>query len=163
MNYKLTIDVNLMHTETKQPAMDTLRRWKEEGKIDLIEADPPKSAREPAYGWPGAPPKANPDTRFGRAGTRGRPKKESGSGPNFKGVASVLFPNKDPLKLNMAEINNVAHLLKHHGSKNELFITANLKDFIDGGRRELLKSHFGVVAMTPVEAVDMLKEIEGWK
>ena len=162
MNYKLTIDVNLMHVDPKLPPIDKLKKWKEEGKLDLIEAEPSKNTeREPAFGWPGAAPKP-PENRFAR-NNRGRPKKDPSSGTNFKRVAAVLFPHKDSQKLNMSEINDVAHLIQHHTSKNELFITCNGKNFIESGKRELLKSYFGVIAMTPDEAVAMLSKMEGWK
>jgi hypothetical protein len=162
VTYKLTIDINLLDVDPKVPAITTLKRWKEEGKIDLIEAEGNNVKRPQAYGWPGAPPKPVEENR-GRGNLRVRPKKDSASGPNFKNVAAVLFPHKDSQKLNMSEINDVAHLIKHHDSKNEIFVTKNNKDFIDEGRRELLRSYFGVVAMTPEEAVDMLSKTEGWK
>lgn len=163
MTYKITVDVNLMNAETAVPGMETLKRWKDEGKLDLLEADPPRTAKAPAYGWPGAPPKPK-ETQSSWGEPKRRPKKmaESGSA-NFKSVASVLFPSKDPQKLNMGEINNVAHLIQHHISKNEIFVTGNSRDFIEGGRRDLLKVCFGIIAMTPEEAVKMLGEIQGWE
>lgn len=161
MKYRLTIDVNLMHADPIAPAMTTLKRWKSEGMIDLIEAEPSRSEREPAYGWPGAPTKPI-DTNNPRRGGRNPVKRDAGAS-NFKSLAAVLFPYKDSQKLNMGEINDVAHLLKHHGSKNELFVTINQKDFIEAGKREQLKAAFGIIAMTPDEAVQMLSKIEGWK
>lgn len=162
MTYKLTIDVNMMQTEEKNRAMETLKRWGAEGKIELVEADRAKVERDPATGWPGAPSKPM-DFRGHRSTMRSRPSKSEAGGPTFKGVAGVLFPHKDPQKLNMGEVNSVAHLMKHHSSKNELFITMNAKDFIEEGRRESLKAQFGVVTLTPEEAVTMLTEMEGWK
>ncbi len=158
VTYKLTVDINLMHETAPIAAMDKLKRWKSEGKIDLIEASPP---REAAFSWPGTPPKYSNNPRDNRS--RGRVKKEPSGGPNFKTVAAVLFPNKDSQKLSMTEINDVAHLVKHHSSKNEFFVTHNLKDFIEGGKRERLKNSFGIIAMTPAEAVETLSKIEGWK
>ncbi len=159
MNYKITIDVNLMYAEPVVPAMETLKRWEKEGKVVLVEAEPPRGDRSPSYGWPGSPPKPQAPHRNG---PRGRMKKEAGS-LDFKGVAAVLFPQKDSQKLSMGEVNNVAHLIKHHSSKNEMFVTHNAKDFIESGRRERLKASFGVIAMTPEETVTMLSEMECWK
>jgi hypothetical protein len=161
--YKLTLDVNLMEPSVTVPGMDVLRRWKEEGKVDLIEANRPQVVREPAYGWPGAPAKPverNPNQRGGKR--RSGKMNESGNA-NFKSIAAVLFPSKDHLKLSMAEINNVAHLIRHHLVKNEIFVTANKKDFIEEGRRDRLKSNFGIVIMTPEEVIEALCELQGWE
>ena len=163
MNYKLTIDSNLLHETTKIPSIDVLKRWKSEGKIELVEADAAKAKSEPAYGWPGSPPRPINTTRDPRGGNRGHVKKESAGKANFKALSSVLFPGKDSQRLNMGEINNVAHLVKHSISKNEFFVTHNLKDYITGGKREVLRGSFGIVTVTPDEAVDMLKKLEGWK
>jgi hypothetical protein len=162
MNYKLTIDINVLRTDSTPEGMETLQRWQTEGKIEIIEAEPPKSEKPTDYNFPGAPPKVvEADSRYPRG--RGRPKKNLTSGPDFKGLSAILFPHRDPHKLNMTEINDIAHLMKHHGARNELFITINAKDFIDGGRRELLKASFGLLVMTPQEAVQMLTSLEGWK
>ena len=103
MTYKLTIDTNLMDPNLKIAAMDIIKRWKEEGKIDFSEANKPKLDRDPATGWPGAPAKL--------AHPRARPGKILDSGKaTFASIATILFPQKDPHKLSMMEINNVAHL-----------------------------------------------------
>lgn len=157
MSYKLTIDINLMNEPTALPSIEKLKAWKDEGKIELIEAEPPAGAfRAPE------PPKPVPTSRGGRFATWGRVKKVTGS-IAFNNVAAVLFPQKNSQKLSMGEVNDVAHLIKHHGSKNELFVTGNLKDFIEEGKRERLKSAFGILALTPDEAVAMLTNLEGWK
>ena len=153
MNYKLTIDKNLMHEGSTIPAMDTLKRWRTEGKIELIEAEPPKVEVTTAYDWPGAPLRPAAPVRDSRAWSRARVKKEPPGGLSFKMVASVLFPLRDSQKLDMGEINDVVHLVKHHFRKNELFITHNIEGFIEGGKRESLRASFGIVAMTPDEAV----------
>lgn len=157
--YKLTIDVNLMAAGLKLDAMDTLKRWEAEGKIQLLEADPPKTA---AYGWPGAAPQPPPvaPAPWGRQRRRLKKSEESGNA-SFKSVAAVLFPGKDPWKLNMSEVNNVAHLIRHHSTKNDIFVTNN-STFLEGGRREVLKSYFGITAMNPDEVVRWLEHSDGW-
>jgi hypothetical protein len=158
MLYKLTIDINLLHREDPIPKMDTLVRWRSEGKVELVEADPPRVVvNEP----PPQPYKANNWMRDPRQ--RIRPKKPASGAATFKSIAAVLFPNKDSLKLNMGEVNDVAHLVRHHTSKNEFFVTHNRKDFIDDGKRERLKASFGILAVTPDEAVQTLTTIEGWQ
>ncbi len=156
MNYKLTIDVKLMHEEPKIPIMDTLKRWMKEGKIELLEAAP---RRVESAGY--APPLS---ASIGyRSRFRPGPKPKARGGVNFKEMASVLFPHQDSQRLDIHQINDVAHLVKHHGSKNELFVTHNQKSFIEKGKRERLKEAFGIIAMTPEETVEMLGKIEGWK
>lgn len=163
MQYKLTIDINLVHEAESIPAMDTLKRWKAEGKVELIEAEPPRVERDAAQVRPGASTASNDARDPRQRGGRRIIKRDPSHGANFRGIAAVLFPHKDPQKLSMLEINDVAHMVKHHSSKNELFVTHNLKDLIEEGKRERLKSGFGIIAMTPEEAVEMLSKIEGWK
>ena len=163
LNYKLTIDVNLMDTELNIPAMNTLKRWKEEGKLDLIEADGRGAPKKEVYTWPGAPKSTEPAEKPAWKGGKARSGKMNESGKaNFKSVAAVIFPGKDPMKLNLKEINNVAHLIKHHSVKNEIFVAAKESEFITSGRRDLLKSYFGIIVMTPDEAVEALTELQGW-
>jgi len=148
MRYKLTIDRNLTNCSPELQAVSTLKRWKAEGKLNLIEAEAKAnlfSEKRALKPWQRGPSKAG----AGKA--------------KFDHVASVLFPSRNVQKLNMLEINDVAHMIKHHGSGNEIFVTGNTENFIDGGRRERLKAVLGVIAMTPDEAVRMLSEIEGWK
>lgn len=150
-----------MHQESPLAEIETLKRWKTEGKIELVEAAAPRGTpREPTYGWPGATQNVPPGNRGKR---RGYLKKEPAGGVNFNSVAAVLFPGRNAQKLSMSEINDIAHLVKHHGSKNEIFVTANSRDFIDGGKRDRLKASFGILAMAPIEVVEMLSSIEGWK
>ena len=164
MHYKLTIDINLMNEDPNIPSMDTLKRWTAEGKIQLIEAEAPKIVNEANDNSPAVQPRTSDQRRDPRSpGGRRVIKREPSGGANFRGVAAVLFPQRDSQKLHMGEINDVVHILQHHSSKNELFVTHNLKDFIENGKRERLKAAFGIIAMTPDEAVEMLSTIEGWK
>ena len=153
MKYKITVDINLMHENPAIPAMDTLKRWVGEGKLELIESEPPRLV-------PGAPPKAPPPKVDTRWGTRTRVAKELPGAVKFKNVAAVLFPKKDSQKLDMSEINDVARLVKHHGSRNEIFVTNN-QNFLE--MRDSLKAAYGTVTMTPQEVVGSLSSIEGWK
>ena len=161
VNYNLTIDANLMHVEPKLPAMGTLERWNSEGKIVLVEAEPRLGASQPDSAWPRSPSGFAQASQHQR-NIRGPVKRAPAGAKSFKEFAAVLFPYKDPQKLNMGEVNDVAHLVRHHTSKNEMFITGNLKGFIDSGRRELLKAVFGIVTMTPEEATEMLSKKENW-
>lgn len=156
ITYKLTIDVDLMLPELKNTAMDQLKKWQSEEKIELFEANVSKGKKSGGIATPSERKMYGRDTR--------RPAKKDQSGTaDFRNVAAIIFPTRDPLKLNINEINNVAHIIKHHANKHEIFVTANEKVFIENGRREKLKGAFGIITMTPVEAVRTLSQLQGWK
>ena len=69
---------------------------------------------------------------------------------------------RDAHKLNMAELNDVTHLIRHLNQGRNIFVTRNSKSFIDQGKREQLQSAFRISAMTPEEVVDRLSKQEGW-
>jgi hypothetical protein len=53
------------------------------------------------------------------------------------------------------KIADVDHLLAHIIEKRDYFVTSDEKDFIKNGKREKLKSEFGVEIMTPEDFVKM--------
>jgi hypothetical protein len=159
IKYRLTLDTSLTKDASQIPAMGVLQRWKSEGKVDFLEASP--EVKE-VYGWPGAAP-VPPGQRDFDGKRRHFKKQPTVGGVNFKSIAAVLFPHRPSDKLDMGEINQVAHLIKHHGNKNEIFVTKNTVSYIEGGRRERLKSSFGILVMTPEDTVQMLSEMESWK
>lgn len=155
-SYKFTIDRNLLNQAPAIPSMDVLKRWAAEGKVELVEAEPKNIIRE-------APVVVEPvASRFGRGKFHKTTKSSPSAKARFEQMAAILFPFRDTHRLNRLEINDVSHLVVHLISGNKYFITANKSIFIEGGRRESLRSAFGVVAMTPEEAVGMLKGEEGW-
>lgn len=162
MTYKLTIDVDLMEAVPDVPGMAILKQWKEEGRIGLVDAAASKSLRQPVYTWPGAPTPLKSDNKpmWGRRHQAVIIKKSGKA--DVKSISAILFPNTDHSRLNMDQINSVAHLLKHHSTKNEIFVTLNKKDFIDEGRREILQAQLGIVVMTPEETVQSLRKLQGW-
>jgi hypothetical protein len=150
---KLTLDGGLLRESVLLPAIRTLKKWETEGKIELFEADRAKETRSsPNIGWPGAPPPAKPHTRFKAA------KKSASGGVSFQQISAVLFPQRDPHRLNMTEVNDVAHLLRHHSMGNTMFVTTNAQNFILEGKRELLQAIFKIMIMTPDEAVMVLQK-----
>lgn len=152
MNYKLTLDSNLENEYSTGVA--TLKRWTTEKRLSLVDANPQSSSRGGGYGWTGSSQRPAQRNRF-----KPNPK----SNTSFREIAAALFPHQDSQKLNLNETNSVAHLLQHLISKNEFFVTANLKDYIADGKRERLKGGFGVIALTPDEAVKVLSSMHGWK
>lgn len=68
-------------------------------------------------------------------------------------MSAVLFPLRDPQRLNMNEINDVTHLLRHHTLGHTIFVTTNAQNFIVEGKRERLHSLFKILVLTPEETV----------
>ncbi len=82
---------------------------------------------------------------------------QSERSPDFRDLASILFPNiKKFDQLQISDVNDVMHLLSHVHSGKDAFITLNVKHFVNEGRRELLKSRFAINVLTDTEAVDWL-------
>jgi len=158
--YKLTIDGGLWREAQVTPALAALKAWAAEGKIEIFESDRTTPASTVNPGWPGGPRPMHDSGMRNRM--RAMPKKKSTSGNSFEQVSSVLFPFRDPRKLNMTEINDIVHLLRHQTLGHTVFVTSNVRDFIEQGKRERLQTVFKIVVMTPEETVGMLKQVEGW-
>ncbi len=155
--YKLTIDIGLMTEGISSASMAKLLKWKEAGLVELIEAGAVKKTEPVA-----PPPKPTPARQPYQGSNRGRSTPIAGSGnATFKTLAGILFPDRDSAKLRMSEINNVVYLIKHHSTKNDIFVTANTKNYIENGHQERLKSAFGILAMTPEETVRTLSKMVG--
>lgn len=154
----MTVDADLMIAHPPAEGMETLKQWLSEGKVQITEAlRPPVAAK--STGWPGAPSIAEQ-----KGGRMARARKVDQSGKlKFSNVAAILFPSRNANKLSISEVNDVAHLIKHHGSERSLFVTTNSDTFINGGRRESLKAAFGIVTVTPLELVAKLCDENGWK
>ncbi|HJH27706.1 MAG TPA: hypothetical protein C5S37_13310 [Methanophagales archaeon] len=69
------------------------------------------------------------------------------------GVESFDVFTKETTKYR--KIADVDHLLAHIIEKRDYFVTSDEKDFIKNGKREKLKSEFGVEIMTPEDFVKM--------
>lgn len=157
--YKLTIDIGLMTEGISSASMAKLLKWKEAGLVELIEAGAVKKVEPVA---PPPPRPSNPMRSSYMGANKGRSTPIAGSGnATFKTLAGILFPDRDSAKLRMSEINNVVYLIKHHSTKNDIFVTANTKNYIENGHQERLKSAFGILAMTPEETVNALSKVVG--
>ncbi|MCA9652040.1 MAG: hypothetical protein KC501_19140 [Myxococcales bacterium] len=86
-------------------------------------------------------------------------------GPQFDELSSVLFPGVAPrdVALDPNRANDVMHLVAHASGGGAIFVTQDEKDFIKGSRREQLREAFGIVVMTPEEAVAHLADEHGWR
>jgi hypothetical protein len=157
MVYKITLGGGLLRAQAMMPAIQTLSVWHSEGKIELFEADRARETK-PAFGWPGAPRTVTP-TRTKR--NRAMPKSKDGT-VSFARIAAVVFPRRDPNRLGLTEINDVAHLLQHHLQGHSIFVTNKVQELLSDGRREKLAAAFRIEVMTPEETVELLGEKHGW-
>jgi hypothetical protein len=161
MSLTITIDKKLISESTNSEAIQTLKRWQTEGKLELVDTEPKEKFQAETKAWFTVNNVETKNSNFGGPSKRRAPK--SAHKINFTQVAGVLFPHRDSKRLDMSEINDVAHIIIHHTSGNKIFVTDNTNTFIVQGRRERLKSSFGVVALTPEETVQWFVEHEGWK
>ena len=152
---KLTLDGGLLRELSLLPAIRTLKTWESEGKIEIFEADRAKEAPTGQQGWPGGTPPARLSPRHRTI------KRTEKNGLSFQRVCGVLFPNRDSHRLNMTEVNDVVHLLRHLTLGHFIFVT-NAPSFIAEGKREKLQAAFRTVILTPEETVIALKETEPW-
>jgi len=148
---KLTLDGGLLRENVLLPAVRTLKAWEAEGRIEIFESDRAKeepTTSKAAYGWPGA--------RTVSSRAKVARKSEPGT-VSFQGICSVLFPNRDAHRLSIAEVNDVAHLLRHHTQGRTIFVTTNAENFIVDGKRERLAA-LKIIVLTPEEAIVALEK-----
>jgi hypothetical protein len=156
-----TIDTNCLNAYGRaSSAVEMLERMAEEGRISLEGTE--RLLHEANYGER-AKAKARAMVNVGEPFILDVSFFDSGaylaesSEPSFAEIASICFPGRDSQALKQNEINDVMHLLAHHDGGRDIFVTANTKDFINGSRRDLLRSRWQIVVMTPEEAVLHLK------
>lgn len=165
----VTIDSNLINTRKQIPAMNTLELWEKEGKIVFCGAErlaieiskhpkQPDASKKVREMKGISEPCVIGQSYIGHSYiTKGDPKD-----PQFWDIASIIFPNKKHDELTQNESNDVMHLMGHYFAKSDYFVTNDRKDFIDGGKRDLLKKRFGINVMTPDELVGHFVEKYGW-
>jgi hypothetical protein len=78
-------------------------------------------------------------------------------------IAEVLFPGRSRGEL-LNDMRDVMHLATHALYRHDIFVTRNTKDFIhtdkqdqDGAKREILRARYGIVVMTPEEALEEVR------
>ena len=165
---KLTIDTNLINAKQKNLSMNKLEQWCDEGKLIIVGAyrltveiaaykNQKASCKElkiPNIAEPLVLDKSCLDSSYLAP--------SDNNAPEFGDIASILFPQKDYALLSDNDSNDVMHLMGHYYAKADIFLTNNTNDFVKDGRREVLKKQFGIVVMTPEEAVDAFLDKYGW-
>jgi hypothetical protein len=158
---RLTIDTNAINARGRLEAMNTLERWRDEGWVQLdattrlldeTSEDEARAAKAATLNNISEPWILG----VGRLGSMYL----AGPGPGFREIASILFPRVRRLTANQQ--NDVMHMLSHAHGGGDYFITNDKKDFIKSGRREELRSEFGIEVLTPDEAVEVLHRLHGW-
>ncbi|MBY0370590.1 hypothetical protein K2X33_07890 [bacterium] len=146
-----------MREHSLSPALSTLKAWQIEGKIEILEvdrADPLPAAHNP---WMGALPGREEKNVWGGK-KRALPKRDPKATARFGQIAAVIFPMRDTHRLNMSELNDVNHLLRHLTLERTIFVTQNNASFIDGGKRDQIFAALQISVMTPEEAVAHIKK-----
>lgn len=153
---QVTVEGGLMRERELHPSLKILKDWEAQGKIEIFEADRARASEINTLnpGWPGGPKPQIPARR-----QRTLSKKSTG-GISFQEISNVLFPSRDSTKLNMTEVNCVAHLLRHHTAGRAFFITTNSKDFISDGKQARLLAAYKITVLTPDEAVFVIENYE---
>ena len=168
MKPRLSIDTNVINARGGLPWVNVLERWREEGKVEFLASTrlrieaakhPLPNALEKARGFrDSSEPLVWGQSFWGEAYWGSVYDQQ----PEFFEVASVLFPGVPHGTLPEGDANDVMHLLSHAGARADIFVTDGKKDFISGGKRELLRKRFGIVVMTAEEAVPHLSSTYGW-
>ncbi len=164
---KITIDTNLINSKQKLPAMNKLEQWRDEGKLEIVGTQRLKrevadykndiaSAKEASIPNVSEPMvwdiSAWGESKWGAEGEI----------PEYKELAKTIFPTVPLDKLNQNQQNDVMHLMGHADCDSDIFVTSNIKDFINDGRREQLKAKFQIVTMTAEEVVADFSTRYGW-
>ncbi len=155
MACKVTVDAGLLRQNVLLPAVQTLKDWEAKGQIELFESD---RAKVPSGGWPGGTSSTTFKSRQRTA------RKPASKGLSFQQLSGILFPNRDPSRLNMGETNSVAHLMMHHTLGRSIFVTNNVQVFMSDGKQSRLRTMYKILVFTPDEAVTVLRgagEVEG--
>lgn len=151
--------------------MNKLEHWRDEGKLEIVGAHRLKSEvaaynnqstkeKEASIPNVGEPMVWNiSDFSWGDANIKWGGDSDS---PEFKELAVVLFPTVAWDKLNKNQQSDVMHLMGHADCDSDIFVTNNIKDFINDGRREQLKAKFQIVTMTAEEVVSDFAAKYGW-
>jgi hypothetical protein len=138
------------------PAVATLKTWQMEGKIEIFETDRADTPAIGSSGWSGT------HRATGEFKRRPPPKRDPKAAAKFGQIAAVMFPMRDTHRLNISELNDVNHLLRHLTLGRTIFITRNTASFIADGKRDKILAVLPVSIMTPEEAVAHLSKEQAW-
>lgn len=134
MILRVTLDQSRIEEMRGLPAFRELKNCENKGRVKIFD------------------PHASPTS--GKVERRPAPwEKRASMGQLFQQIAALLFPNQDTKRLSMPQINCVAHLVNHHQSGREIFVTTNEADFILHGKQARLQAVLKIVVLTPAEAV----------
>ena len=164
--YRLTIDTNVINSRGRLHPMNVLERWNIERKVSIqgtfrltIENANDDARRRKTANYPNVSEPIVLGVSFLGESYIG----DNSFVPKFDDLARILFPTTAINRLTPNQENDVMHLPSHIYSKADIFITKNTRDFIKGGRREKLLLKWGVVIMTPEEAISDLISKHGWR
>lgn len=157
---RLSIDTGCINAKGNLASLNTLERWKNEGKLEIQRAS---SFLEEFRGPDHHVKKAKeiselPALFFLGSSILGR--RDVLAGPDLRDVVkTILFPTV--AILNQNQEYDVQHLHEHIRSGGDIFVTLNLKDFIYSGKKEKLRK-YGVWVLTPDETLCLIDDLYGW-
>lgn len=171
----LTFDTSCINAKQRVQELNQLEAWQKEGLItivsstsveeELLQLDKEQPDREPyraqrlekfntydaedtAYGVIGYS-RIGISTKLGSESTK----------EEMEHVAAILFPNSSWFSLTDSQRRDVMALHTHWTYKRDIFVTLNTKDFIGKNevKRNRLKETFGILVMSPKEALAYVK------
>ncbi len=172
----LTFDTTCINAKGKNRELNQLEAWQREGLIQIVsgtsveeellqaDSEPFRTQRLQKFGtyddvdagyW------VLGYSRLGKSTMVG----DDSTAQEMEEIAHILFPKCPWQLLNKNQIRDVMVLHTHLTHKRDVFVTLNTKDFI--GTKEmkgqLLNEKFGILVMTPQEAVAYVRDTIGLK
>ncbi len=157
---RITIDTNCINAKQAHGPLNLLEKWGSEGKIEIQKSTP---FSVEAQGNLKREAKEKQVSSHPPMFTLGSSSLGGGAvlaGPDLrKEIQAILFPGVT--QLSPSQERGVQHLAEHVRTGGHLFVTLDTSDFISGSKERKLRS-FGVWAVTPEKAVELLVSVYGW-
>ncbi len=171
----LTFDTSCINAKQRVQELNQLEAWQKNGLIkivsstsveeELLQLDKEQPDREPyrsqrldKFNTYDAEDTAYWVLGYSRLGISTKLGKES-TKEEMECMASILFPNRSWSSLTANQRRDVMALHTHWTYKRDVFVTLNSRDFIgkNEAKRNRLKEAFGILVMTPKEALAYAK------
>jgi len=166
---RITLDTNSINLRDRLPAMSTIERWADEGKVRLLGAHRLliELAGHPARHAPASAAKLARIRDISEPAVVGRSFVGScyiGGDhiPQPRQLAAVMFPTRRFEDLVENDHDDLMHMLSHIGARADIFVSNDRRAYMVHDQREVLHERWGVVVMTADECVTHLRAVHGW-
>jgi len=159
---RITIDTCCINAKQAHNTLNQLEKWKSEGKIEIQKSTPfsveaqgnlKRAAKDRQVSGHPTASVLGPGFSLGDGSVL--------AGPDLrKEIQTILFPGVTVLS--RGQERDILHLTEHVRTGGHLFLTLDRSDFIAGNKEKKLLS-FGIWAVTPEKAVNLLISVYGWK